>query len=197
MLEVGIGEPWGAAVADAEPGRRAVFDHGEVRIETIDGEVLESRLDPRRCSSGARALRRNLRWDDLDATYFAGYAWWNYLNAPYLLTREDVSVREVEPWRDGARPGAGSRPTSPRTIDTHCRRQVFYYDRELRLRRHDYTAEVVGALGARGAHVRRPRRGRRAACSRPGAGCCRGGPATDRCRSLRWWPCACPRSRFE
>ena len=44
--------------------------------------------------------------------------------------------------------GRVSRPT----LDTHCARQIFYYDRELRLRRHDYTAEVVGGW-ARAAHM--------------------------------------------
>src|SRR4029079_11400465 len=63
VLKIGIGEPWGSAVADAEPGRRAIFDHGAVRIETLDGEVLEARSDPRGAFSGRSGLRRNLRWD--------------------------------------------------------------------------------------------------------------------------------------
>jgi hypothetical protein len=40
----------------------------------------------------------------------------------------------------------------PAAIHTHCRRQVFYYDDALRLRRHDYTAEVIGRW-ARAAHM--------------------------------------------
>lgn len=152
VLEVSLGEPWGAAVADADPGRRAVFDHGEVRIETVDGEVLESRLRPRDAFFGRSGLRRNLRWDDLDATYFAGYAWWNYLNAPFLLEREGVNVREIEPWRSGGESWRRLEADFPEAIETHCRRQVFYYDDELRLRRHDYTAEVVGGW-ARAAHL--------------------------------------------
>lgn len=39
---------------------------------------------------------RNLRWDALDAAYFAGYAWWNYLSTPILLTREGVTITEDE-----------------------------------------------------------------------------------------------------
>jgi hypothetical protein len=97
-------------------------------------------------------LRRALRWDSLDAVYFAGYAWWNYLNAPYLLTREGVRVREVEPWRDERETWRRLEAEFPEDLDTHCARQVFYYDRELRLRRHDYTAEVVGRW-AHAAHM--------------------------------------------
>lgn len=36
-------------------------------------------------------------------------------------------------------------------VHTHCREQVFYINERGQLRRHDYTAEVVGAW-ARGAH---------------------------------------------
>ncbi|HXV53468.1 MAG TPA: hypothetical protein VD765_09615 [Solirubrobacterales bacterium] len=153
-LEARVAEP--VLVASPYPleGRRAVFDHGSVRIETDDGEVLESRERPRELFFGRPGVRRNLRWDTLDTAYFAGYAWWNYLTTPYLLTRDEVTVHEIEPWRERAggeiwrrleaRFGAG--------IDTHSERQTFYYDAELRLRRHDYVAEVVGGW-AHAAHM--------------------------------------------
>ncbi len=157
---------------------RGVFDHGAVRIETLDGEVLESRERPRERFFGLSGLRRNLRWDALDATYFAGYAWWNYLNAPYLLAprgrqrargRAVARARRGETWR---RLEARFRRRSRHPLaapDVLLRRR-------LRLRRHDYTAEVVGRW-ARAAHLcARPRRGRRAglpdaplgAAARPG-----------------------------
>jgi len=150
-LEVGIGEPRGSAVADARPDQRGVFDDGEVRIETLDGEVLESRVDPRREFFGRSGLRRNLRWDDLDAIYFAGYAWWNYVNHPYLLTRDGMSVRELEPWRKGGETWRRLEARFPVDVTTHSPVQVLYYDRALRLRRHDYTAEVVSGR-ARASH---------------------------------------------
>jgi hypothetical protein len=133
------------------PGERAVFEHGAVRIETSDGETLESRLEPRREFFGLSGLRRNLRWDALDAAYFAGYAMWNYVATPHLLTRREVELREGEEWSEAgeiwrrleARFGAG--------IDTHSSRQTFYFDARGLLRRHDYTAEVVGRW-ARAAH---------------------------------------------
>jgi hypothetical protein len=152
LLEIGIGEPRGSAIADADPGHRAVFDHGEVRIETLDGEVLESRRDPRAMFFGRSGLRRNVRWDDLDATYFAGYAWWNYLNHPYLLTHEGMRVRELATWRQDDETWRRLEARFPAGLDTHSPLQVFYYDRELRLRRHDYTADVIGGL-ARAAHL--------------------------------------------
>jgi hypothetical protein len=67
-----------------------VFDRGDVRIETRDGELINARRNARAAFAGLSGLRRNLRWDALDAAYFAGYAWWNYLATPMLLTREGV-----------------------------------------------------------------------------------------------------------
>lgn len=150
-LEASVAEPRSAAEPFPADGQRGVFDHGAVRIETLDGEVVDSRSDPRALFFGRSGLRRNLRWDALDSIYFAGYAWWNYLTAPYLLLREGVSVREVEPWREGGETWRRLEAHFPPGLDTHSPRQTFYYDRELRLRRHDYVAEVVGGW-ARAAH---------------------------------------------
>jgi hypothetical protein len=89
----------------AEPfprdGERGVFEPGAARIETADGEVLESRSDPRPRFFGLTGLRRKLRWDAVDSAYFAGYAMWNYLTTPLLLTRDGVAVAEGEPWEAG------------------------------------------------------------------------------------------------
>ncbi len=136
-------------------GMRAVFDHGAVRIETEGGEMLESRERPRELFFGASGLRRNLRWDALDLTYFAGYAWWNYIVVPFLLEEPGVVVEEIEPWRAGEAAGSGWRRLAvsfPPEIHTHSPKQVFYYDDELRLRRHDYVAQVVGRW-AHAAHM--------------------------------------------
>jgi hypothetical protein len=53
---------------------RAAFDRGDVRIETRDGELIDSRRNARAAFTGLSGLHRNLRWDALDAAYFAGYA---------------------------------------------------------------------------------------------------------------------------
>ena len=93
-VEATIGEPYAAAESFPSPGSRAVFDHGIVRIESDGGEVLRQREDPRSQFFGRPGIRRNFRWDELDFAYFAGYAWWNYLNHPLLLLRDDVRVSE-------------------------------------------------------------------------------------------------------
>jgi hypothetical protein len=151
-LEVLAGEPVASGAPFPEEGKRSVFDHGAVRVETEAGAVIDSRERPRELFFGRAGLRRNLRWDALDAGYFAGYAWWNYINVPWLFEREDVTVVELEPWREGETTWRRLEARFPPGLDTHCPRQVFYYDRDLRLRRHDYTAEIVGRW-ARAAHM--------------------------------------------
>jgi hypothetical protein len=132
-------------------GQRGVFDRGEARIEGRAGEVLSSRADPRPAFFGLSGWRRNLRWDALDSAYFAGYAMWNYLTTPLLLTRDDVLVSEGGEWEEAGETWQRLEATFPTSISTHSRRQTFYFDAQRLLRRHDYVAEVVGRW-ARAAH---------------------------------------------
>ncbi len=132
-------------------GQRAVFDAGDVRIETHDGELVESRRDARAAFAGLTGLRRNVRWDALDATYFAGYAWWNYLATPIVLTRDDVSVLEGGPWTQAGERWRRLEIRFPPDVHTHSPRQTLYVDAAGLIRRHDYTAEPVGRW-ARAAH---------------------------------------------
>jgi hypothetical protein len=73
---------------------------------------------------------------------------WNYLNAPFLLAGEGFETEEIEP-RDGRRRLAARFPAR---VPTHSRDQVFAYDDELKLVRHDYTAEPFGGW-AKAAHL--------------------------------------------
>jgi hypothetical protein len=131
------------------PGQRAVFEAGSARIETEAGEEIESRSNPRSFFFGRSGLRRNLRWDALDLTYFAGYAVWNYLTTPYLLTRDTIESREGEDWTEHGETWRRLEVTFPPSIDTHSEQQTFYFDGQGLLRRHDYTAGVI----ARFAHA--------------------------------------------
>ena len=150
-LTVEVAEP--RTVLDPFPsaGRRAVFDHGEARIEDHQGQVVAVRSDPRPAFFGRPGLRRNLRWDALDSAYFAGYAMWNYLTTPLLLTRDGVRVAEGEPWLQDGEQWQRLEVDFPAGLDTHSTHQTFYFDSRRLLRRHDYVAEVVG-VWARAAH---------------------------------------------
>lgn len=150
-ITVDVQEP--RTVIDPFPndGQRGVFERGTVRIENREGDVISSRTHPRSVFFGRSGLRRNIRWDALDSVYFAGYAMWCYLTTPYLLTREGVQVDEGATWKEGGETWRRLSASFPPDIDTHSRRQSYYFDASSRLRRHDYVALVVGRW-ARAAH---------------------------------------------
>ena len=150
-LTVHVQEP--RTVFDPFPrdGQRGVFERRAARIESRDGEVLSSRADARAAFFGRSGLRRNLRWDPLDSVYFAGYAMWNYLTTPYLLTREGVEVSDRDTWQQGGETWRRLDATFSPDIDTHSPRQTFYFDALGCLQRHDYVPEVIGRW-ARAAH---------------------------------------------
>lgn len=121
--------------------------NAEVRIVGPDGQIVASRLQPR---AAFGTMRRQFYWDILDFIYFGGYATWNYLLFPFLFLRDGFGFAIGSP----ARKIGNWLPLEvsfPQDIPTHCSKQVFYFDEQWRLWRHDYTAELVGRW-ARASH---------------------------------------------
>jgi len=159
-----------------------LIGNAEVRIIDSEGKIIAARKNPREAFHG---IRRLFKWDDLDFIYFAGYATWNYLTAPFLLGRKGVVVESLEPLRGELASLTRLQVTFPEDIPTHSRRQIFYFDEERLLRRLDYTAEVVGGW-AHAAHwcgEYRPSTGSR---RRRAGTCCRFPSATSRCPDRGW-----------
>jgi hypothetical protein len=145
---VSTAEPHTVLSPYPQPGQRGVFDRGRVRIETDEGEVVAERANPR---AVIRSLRRNFWWDDLDLLYFAGYALWNYMAAPFMFARPGFELEEREPWEADGERWRRLHVVFPDDIPTHSREQDFYFDEKGLLRRLDYTAEVFGSW-AKAAH---------------------------------------------
>jgi hypothetical protein len=113
-----------------------------VSVLTATGATLEHRTDPR---SSFQGLAVTSPWHDpLRIGYFLGYAMWNYLTSPFLLTWPGVTTEEIEPWRDGDETWRRLHVTFPPTIATHHGEQVFYYDVTGLQRRMDYLVDVNG-----------------------------------------------------
>jgi hypothetical protein len=71
---------------------------------------------------------------------------------PFIFLRGGFEFEELPPLSTLTGPWSRIRATFPADVPTHSRIQDFYFDTEHRLRRLDYTAEVVGRW-ARAAHV--------------------------------------------
>ncbi|NTW82093.1 MAG: hypothetical protein HGB36_01825 [Chlorobiaceae bacterium] len=124
------------------PGISGILDGHDVRLEDKTGKVIAERKNARQYFKIGRRL---FFWDDLDMSYFANYASWNYFILPALLMRDDIEWKEFEPGLLEAR--------FPQEIPTHSQVQRFRFDRDNgRLIQHDYTADIISPL-ARASNV--------------------------------------------
>lgn len=131
-----------------QPGHRGIlFADSTVRWWDPRGEVVAERRQPR---TEFHRLRRQLYWDELDFAYFCGYALWNYLCMPWLLSRPHLAT--LQPVSSSPAGGQCLRVVFDPAVVTHCQTQVFHFNDRWQLCRHDYTAEVVGAW-AKAAHL--------------------------------------------
>jgi hypothetical protein len=131
----------------AKAGDSLVFTPDHVAILDDKGGVLEERNDPKLAFAGHAA---DTKWDNLHVAYFAGYAMWNYLTIPFLLTYDGFEVDEIDPWIEGGEQWRRLKVRFPTGIATHNDTQTFYFGPDYLLRRHDYAADVFG--GAPVAH---------------------------------------------
>ncbi|MGI9125403.1 MAG: hypothetical protein ACR2JM_11725 [Mycobacterium sp.] len=145
-MTIDLRQPFVALHDFPRSGRSAVLN-GADRVEIRDdgGNVLSSRADPR---SQFSHWRRSLYWDALDFAYFSGYAMWNYLSLPFLLRHPGVVVETIE----GCADATVIEARFPAGFPTHSTVQRFHFDSAGLLRRHDYTADVVGRW-AKAAHL--------------------------------------------
>lgn len=121
------------------PGWSGDWSPQHVAIRNGDGAIVCERQDPR---AQFGRFAKNFVWDKLDILYFAGYALWNYLSFPFILAEPGVKLAAP----GSADPGSGLRLAAefPAAIPTHSARQLFHFDENRWLTRHDYTADVIG-----------------------------------------------------
>ncbi|MFJ8009933.1 hypothetical protein [Streptomyces fagopyri] len=123
------------------PDLRTSVTATRVAVETATGEVKAVRFAPRASfPADARAP-----WDELHVAYFAGYAMWTYLTSPFAFSSPGYESVELTPVTEEGEQWRRLQVTFPDHIATHCREQIFYFDSNGLLRRHDYTPEVVNA----------------------------------------------------
>jgi hypothetical protein len=131
--------PYGAS------DQRTMFTPERIAIEKLDGTIIAERRDPRDSFAGHQM---STAWDALHRAYFNGEALWTYLTTPFLLAMESVAVEETEPWSEGAEMWRVLRAHFPGSIETHSLVQDFFFDEDLRLRRHDYSVNIAGGFSA-------------------------------------------------
>src|SRR3546814_19347500 len=75
--------------------------------------------------------------------YFASYAMWSYLTAPFSLALPGVQLWDIDPIEENGETWRGLRAVMPEGIATHSRAQEFYFGAAGLLRRQDYTLDIA------------------------------------------------------
>jgi hypothetical protein len=128
-------------------GMRSSCTPNRTAIETLDGQFIKDRKNPRAAFDGHTV---ETPWDDLNLAYFSGYAMWNYLNTPFVFAWSGFEAQEIEPWHDDGERRRRLKVVFPDRIATHCTEQIFHINDQGLICRIDYSALVAG--GAPTAH---------------------------------------------
>lgn len=124
-----------------------LFEDGVVSL--VDAKSTETLIGSRSHRKTFDSRARARRWTPLDALYFFGYALLHYHAIPFTLGEASfVCLEGVKIGRDTL---LALELDFPLERETHCRRQKFFFGDEGLVRRHDYTADIVGPW-AKGAH---------------------------------------------
>lgn len=126
-------------------GFRGIFNSSEAVIENFKGEIMQNLKDPR------TRVSKSLFWSDLHLLYFAGYALWNYLNSPFIISYEGAHVLSCRTWKEMGQIWQKVQIKFKDQIPTHSPIQEFYFDEDLEMKRVDYNP-VVFARWAKAAH---------------------------------------------
>ena len=126
-------------------GLRSIFEPRRVSLTTQNGKRVEELLNPRETFKG---LSWENQWSRLQFIYFSMYATYTYFTTPFNLALPGVSTKEIEPWAEAGEMWRRLEVNYPNSFVTHSKRQVFYFDENGLLKRHDYWAETLGGAGA-------------------------------------------------
>lgn len=144
-MSVALHHEWASVTPYGAPDQKTDFTPDRIAIETLDGQVVAERHDPRASFAGHELTTP---WDALHRAYFNGYALWTYLTTPFLLALPGVSVCDIAPLEESGEVWTGLQADFPAELATHSRLQEFYFGRDHLLRRHDYRVDVAGGFAA-------------------------------------------------
>src|SRR5262250_3379163 len=98
QMTVSLREEFASVTPFGQPNWRTSFRPGHLAIETLAGELVRERKDPRASFDGHTM---NTPWDPLHRAYFNGYAMWTYLTTPFFMALPGFEVREIDPIAEG------------------------------------------------------------------------------------------------
>jgi len=145
QMRISLHEEFASVAPFGQPDWKTNFRPDRIAIETIDGNVVRERTNPRESFDGHTM---NTPWDPLHRAYFNGYALWTYLTTPFSMAMPGYEVSEIDPIEEGSERWRGLRVKFPAHVASHCEVQDFYFGEDFLLRRHDYQVDVAGSFPA-------------------------------------------------
>ena len=127
------------------PDTTSVFEPDRVALFNKQGEAEEELLNPRTSFAGHTI---ETSWSKLQLVYFSSYATWNYLTTPFNFLMPGFRFNELDTWEENGETLRRIEVHYPEHFATHSKRQVFYFDANGLLKRHDYWPEVLGGSSA-------------------------------------------------
>src|SRR5262245_42998098 len=145
QMTVSLREEFASVTPFGQPNWRTNFRPERLAIETLDGEAVRERKNPRALFDGQTM---NTAWQPRHRAYFNGYAMWTYVTTPFFMVLPGFEVREIDPITEGREVWCGLRASFPSQYASHSQEQDFYFGSDFLLRRHDYQVDVAGAFPA-------------------------------------------------
>ena len=127
----------------SEPFEQSHWEPKRLTLESKNLNEPEVVLDPRKSFEGD-ALET--QWKDFQPHYFGNYAWWTYFTSPFTFKLPGYGSKELEPWQQDGETWSRLEVSFPDYIETHNAVQVFYFDKDYLLKRHDYAPDILGGI---------------------------------------------------
>lgn len=121
------------------------FEPGKVQLFDENGTLIEELIDPRDSFKGHTV---ETPWTKAQLIYFSSYATWNYATAPFNFLVPGVEINQLDSWDENGETLDRLEVIYPEGFATHSKRQIFYFNEEGLLKRHDYWPEVLGGSSA-------------------------------------------------
>ena len=133
-----------------QEGHTGIFDGFTVCIYNANDQIYCER---NYTHDDELSNKPRLHWDHLDMIYFLGNALWNSSCSPYIFHNKGFECHQGADFinRDGSILSS-LHVRYPTHIPTHSRQQIFYFDQQGLLKRHDYNADTSSPF-ASGSHI--------------------------------------------
>ena len=122
-------------------GLHAYFEPELVTIFDEDAALADHLFNPR---NSLRGQTIRTPWQLPQLVYFAAYATWNYLTAPFNFTTPGVKLERLPIWEENGERWEQLAVTYPAGFAVHNRRQLYFFGADGLLHRHHYFPDVLG-----------------------------------------------------